>query len=262
MAIEMRQSHVLQKLRAGEVVGCFKLNLSCARAVDIPAMFGFDCLWFDMEHTASDWSVIEKQIYAAKAHGVDCMVRITRGGYSDYIRPLELDASGIMVPHVMGLKDAKDVVRITRFHPIGRRPVDGGNADGAYCNIEFKEYLKQSNERKFVVIQIEDTEPLDELEEIASLKGIDMLFFGPGDFSNSIGAPGDWDNPKIAETRKRIAKVCLKHGKFAGTVGSIANLDELIEMGYRFINVGADVLGLSQYCKDLSREFKKHSKSR
>jgi len=256
--IEMRPSRVLERLRAGEVVSCFKINLSCARAVEIPAMFGFDCIWLDMEHTANDWSIVEKQILAAKTHKVDTLVRVARGGYSDYIKPLELDASGIMVPHIMSLQDAKNVVRMTRFHPIGRRPIDGGNADGAYCNIEFKEYIRQANERRFVAIQIEDPEPLNELEEIASLKGIDIIFFGPGDFSHAIGALGEWKHPKVIETRKRIAEVCLTHGKFAGTVGSLTNLEELIEMGYRFISLGADVVGLSQYCKDLLAVFQKH----
>lgn len=162
-----------------------------------------------------------------------------------------------MVPHIMSLADAKNVVKMTRFHPLGRRPVDGGNADGAYCNIDFVEYLRQANEQRFVAIQIEDPEPLDELEAIASLDGIDIIFFGPGDFSHGIGAPGVWDHPKITETRRRVAEVCAAAGKFAGTPGNPDNLDELIKMGYRFISMGADVVGLSEYCKGIVAEFQK-----
>lgn len=247
----MRSSRVLQKLRAGEVVSCFKINFADSRAVEIVSMLGFDCIWTDMEHVANDWSAIEKQILASKVFNADIMVRVARGGYSDYVRPLELDATGIMVPHIMSLEDAKNVVRMTRFHPIGRRPVDGGNADGAYCNLEFQDYLRLANEQRFVCVQIEDPEPLAELDAIAKLDGIDMLFFGPGDFSQGIGAPGQWDHPKIAETRKRVAEVCKANGKFAGTVGSPANFAELAGMGYQFINLGADVVGLSQYCKQI-----------
>lgn len=254
---QMRPSRVLAKLRAGHVVNCFKLNLADARAMEIAAMTGFDCLWTDMEHVANDWSVIEKGIWAAKSQNVDVMVRVARGGYSDYIRPLELDATGIMVPHVMSLADAKAVVRMTRFHPIGRRPVDGGNADGAYCRIEFTDYLKQANEQRFVVVQIEDPEALEELDAIAALPGIDMLFFGPGDFSHGIGAPGVWDHPRLLDARRRVVQAALAHGKFAGTVASPANLDELIAMGYRFLNVGADVIGLAQYCNSVMADFTK-----
>ncbi|MFH1007027.1 MAG: aldolase/citrate lyase family protein [Candidatus Latescibacterota bacterium] len=259
--MKMRPSVVLKNLRAGKVATSFKSNLSDARAVEIAAMSGFDCIWTDLEHTANDWSVVEQQIWAAKAYGADILVRVARGSYSDYIRALELDAAGIMVPHVMSLEDAQNVVRMTRFHPIGRRPVDSGNADGSYCNIDFLEYIAQANDQRFVILQIEDPEPLDDLEAIAALDGIDMLFFGPADFSHGIGAPAQWDHPKLIETRKRVAEVCVAHGKFAGTPGTPANLDELIEMGYRFINMGADVLALSQYCSGLVAEFAKRDTS-
>ena len=257
MITQMRPSRTLAKLRAGEVASCFKTNLADARAVEIAAMAGFDCVWSDMEHVPNDLAVIERGIWAAKAHGTDVLVRVSRGSYSDYIRPLEMDAAGIMVPHVMSLADAQAVVRMTRFHPLGRRPVDGGNADGAYCNIDFLEYLKHANEQRFVVVQIEDPEPLAELDAIAALPGIDMLFFGPGDFSQGIGAPGQWDHPQLLDARRRVAEVALAHGKFAGTVATSGRLDELIALGYRFLSMGADVVGLSQYCKSVMSEFTK-----
>jgi 4-hydroxy-2-oxoheptanedioate aldolase len=253
--MHIRPSRVLQRLRAGGAVNCFKLNLSCARAAEIAAALGFDCIWTDMEHTATQWSDVEKQIMAAKAHDTDVMVRVPRGSYSDYIKPLELDAAGIMVPHCMSLADAQLIVRTTRFHPVGRRPVDGGNADGVYCNVPFVEYIQQANEQRFVAIQIEDPEPLDELDKIADLDGIDMIFFGPGDFSHGIGRPGEMDHPRVQEVRKRVAEVALAHGKFAGTVGNPDNIQELLDMGYRFINMGADVIGLNGYCRELVAEF-------
>jgi 4-hydroxy-2-oxoheptanedioate aldolase len=252
----MRPSRVLRKLRAGETVLSLKLNLSCVRIAEMAARFaGVDCLWTDMEHVANDWSVIEQQIMAAKAYDVDVLVRVSRGSYSDYIRPLELDAAGIMVPHIMSAEDAKSVIRSTKFHPLGLRPVDGGNADGAYCNIEFTDYLKQANEQRFNVLQIEDTEPLGELEEIIAQPGLDMIFFGPGDFSQAIGAPGQWNHPQIIETRQRIAELAHKYGKFAGTVGTLETVHDLVKTGYRFINIGADVVGLGQYYNNLRKEI-------
>ncbi len=247
----MRPSRMLKKMRAGEVAFGFKHNLNDPRAVDIAAMCGFDCLWLCMEHTAVDWSALESQIYAAKVWDVDAVVRVPRGSYSDMIRPLELDAAGIMVPHCMGLDDAREIVWRTRFHPIGRRPVDGGNADGAYCSIPLADYIAQANEQRFLAIQIEDPEPLDELEEIMALDGIDMVFFGQGDFTHSIGAPGQFDHPLVVETRRRIAELANKHGKYAWAGATTDNAQELIDMGYRILNIGADVIGLMAYCQDI-----------
>jgi 4-hydroxy-2-oxoheptanedioate aldolase len=255
--MKMRESRVLKKLRAGEVVSCFKVNFGDGQASELVALTGFDCIWIDREHQGQDWSVVSAHIWATKAHDADIMVRVPRGSYSDYVKPLELDATGILVPHCMGLEDAKNVVKMTRFHPLGLRAIDGGNADGAYTNMDFHEYLRQANQQRFVALQIEDPEPLDELDEIAALDGIDMLFFGPGDFSQAIGAPGEWNHPRLVAARKRVAEVCIRHGKFAATTGSIDRLEEFIALGYKFVSVGADVVGVSQYCTSLVSKFKK-----
>ena len=260
ITMRMRKSNVLKKLRAGEIVNCLKINSKDGRIAEIAALCGTDCIWLDMEHCPDDWSVIEEQIWAAKAYDVDTVVRISRGGYSDYIRPLELDASGIMVPHIMSFEDAKNIVRMTRFHPVGRRPVDGGNADGAYCMIDFNEYLTQANNERFVIIQIEDPEPMNEIDEIASLDGIDMLFFGPADFSHGIGAPGKWDHPELIKARIQIAEVAGKHGKFAGTACPLEACAEMIDIGYRFLSIGADVIGLSDYFNKILKSFQKFCK--
>lgn len=255
----MRPSRVLKKLRSGEIVSCINVHLD-PQVSDIAGMSGFDCLWIDREHLAQDWSILQAHVWAAKSHDMDVMVRVPRGSYSDYIKPLELDATGIIVPHIMGLEDARRVVQMTRFHPIGRRPLDGGNADGGYAMIDIADYIKQANEQRFIILQIEDPEPLDDLDAIAALDGIDMLFFGPGDFSHGIGAPGDWNHPKLLETRKRVAEVAVKHGKFAGTPCSIENLDEYITMGYKFFPIGADVITVGTYCKQLMEGFLKKVK--
>lgn len=246
---------MLKKLRGGENVSSIKINLANAQVTEIASIAGFDCVWLDGEHSAQDWSVLNSQVWSAKAWDTDTLVRVPRGSYSDLIKPLEMDATGIMVPHVMSLQDAKNLVRTTRFHPLGLRAIDGGNADGGYTNVDFNEYLEQANRERFVIFQIEDPEPLKELEAIADLEGYDMLFFGPGDFSQGIGAPGQWNHPELIAARKKVAEVARKYGKFAATTGGIDKLNEFVDLGYQFINVGADVVGLSAYFKNLVGQF-------
>ena len=245
MEFHMRKSRVLRVMRDGGVAVCAKLNLSDPRGAEIAAMCGFDCIWIDMEHVPTDWSAIENCVRAAKIYDCDTLTRVaTKGCYSDYIRPLEADSTGIMVPHLMSLEEAKKVVYYTKFHPIGRRPLDGGNSDGKFCSVNEFEYLKVANEERFTIVQIEDPEPLAELEEICKLPGLDMIFFGPADFSQGCGTPNDFTNPKINETKALIAKTARKYGKFAGTVGGAGNFAQLVDMGFQFINVVADVTTL------------------
>ena len=258
--MKMRPSRVLEKLRRGEIASCTKMNTSDTRVVDIAAMSGVDCVWLCQEHTGNTLNDIENQIRAAKVFDVDTIVRVQRGNYSNLIRPLELDASGIMVPHLMSAQEGRDIVRWTRFAPVGRRPIDGGNADGLYCQLSGEDYLRGANRERMLIVQIEDPEPLDELEEIASIEGIDMLFFGPGDFSHAIGVPFQMNHPKVVEVRRRVAKAALDHGKFAGTVASPDSIDELIDMGYRFLNIGADVLILSEGFNKVAEAFRNAKK--
>jgi 4-hydroxy-2-oxoheptanedioate aldolase len=247
MVLKVTPSRVLRKMRAGQPAFCFKINTDDPRVAEIAAMSGIDCVWLDREHCPNDLGAIEHQIRACLLHGADPMVRVPRGSYSELIWPLEMNASGIMVPHVMSAADAKQIAWQTRFHPIGRRPLDGGNADGGYCGITIAEYVRQSNEQKFIIAQIEDPEPLEELDGIASVAGIDMILFGPGDFSHAIGFAGETDHPKVLEARKRVLDACKRHNKFAGTVGSVNNAAELTKMGFDFLNIGADVVGLMTY---------------
>ena len=258
--MNMRRSKTLELLRAGKTVISTKCNTSDPRVVEIAAMMGFPCIWVDTEHTANDYFVTEKQIMAAKMYDADVLVRIPRGSYSEYIRPLELDAAGIMVPHVMSVEEAKEIVRMTRFHPIGRRPVDGGNADAKYCMVPTHEYTQQANDQRFVILQIEDPEAMEQIDEIAALEGFDMLFFGPADYSHAIGVPGQMDHPEVVAGFRRVAEAAKKHGKFAGTVGTKANAAERLAMGYQFMNIGADVVALDNYFKDVyefSTQFNK-----
>ncbi len=237
----MRKSKVLEKLRAGQVATCFKTNFSEARVVEMIGLAGFDCVWTCYEHVGNDLAAVERQIYAAKATDTDIVVRVSKGSYSDFIRPFELDATGIMVPHVMSAEEARDVAWKTKFHPVGRRPADGGNADGGFLFYPQAKYMEDSNREKFVICQIEDPEAMEELDEIASVEGIDMLFFGPGDYSHALGIPGQFSDERVRSAWKKVADKCREHNKFAGTVASPGNIEELHDWGYRFLNMSSDV---------------------
>jgi 4-hydroxy-2-oxoheptanedioate aldolase len=238
---------VLRKLRAGGLAVCAKLNCADPRVAEIAASAGFDCLWYCNEHVPNDWLMLENMVRAAKLHDVDALIRVSKGSYSDYVRPLELDATGIMVPHLMSAQEARQVVRMTRFHPVGRRPIDGGNLDGFFCKIDPVSYVEQANRERFVIVQIEDPEPMAELDEIAAVEGIDMILFGAGDFSHGIGKLGRWDDPEILAARKAVSEAARRHGKYAGALCAPEAVPQMWEEGFQFLNVCADVIGLGRY---------------
>ncbi|QYM78585.1 aldolase [Horticoccus luteus] len=244
-----RPSRILQRLRAGALATSLKINLSDPRVTEIAGLSGVDGVWLCNEHVPNDWIGLENQIRAARVHDIDTLVRVSRGSYSDYIRPLEAGATGLIVPHVANADEARQIVEWTRFHPLGKRALDGGNIDGQFCLLPLEDYLHQSNTERIVVLQIESPEALEHAEAIAAVPGFDALLFGPGDFSHRLGQPGKLDAPAVVAARKRVAAAARAHGKFAMTAGLIAPFDVLIDEGYRLFNVGADVVGLASYVR-------------
>ena len=250
---------MLDKMRSGKQVISYKLNFTCPRAAELAAMAGFDAIWICQEHVPNSFSTIEAQIMAAKAHDCDCIVRVPKGSYSDYIRPLEADASGIMIPHLMSLEEAEEIAHTVRFQPIGRRPLDGGNADGLYCRLSTKEYIEFVNQNRLIIVQIEDPEPLSKLDKICQVPGIDMIFFGPGDFSHAIGHTAEFDHPEVVRVRKLVLETAHKYGKFAGTV-SVPGLQQCLEEGFDYVNCGSDVSSLNVSCNNIMDQFRQFAK--
>src|SRR5690606_12098783 len=121
---------VLGLLRQDRTASVLKLNLADPRIVEIAALDGIDAVWLCQEHVPNDWLMLENQLRAARIYNIDTLVRVERGSYSDYLRPLEAGATGIIVPHVASADEARQIVDWVRCHPLGRRALDGGNVDG------------------------------------------------------------------------------------------------------------------------------------
>ena len=242
-------SRLLRLLREGRRPTVLKINLSDPRGIEIAALGGVDGVWLCTEHVPNDWIGLENQVRAARIHGIDALVRVARGSYSDYIRPLEMDAAGIIVPHVASADEARQVVDHVRFHPLGRRALDGGNVDGRFCMVPLTDYIEHANRERIVILQIESPEALEEVERICAVPGFDGILFGPGDFSHRIGKAGQIDAPEVVAARRRVAAACRDSGKFAMAAGLFAPLPELVAEGFNVFNVGADVVGLGQYVR-------------
>ncbi len=253
--MDLRSSRILRELRAGKAPTCFKLNLGDPRVIELCGLAGATSVWICNEHVSNDWFNLENQIRAAKLYDVDTVVRVEKGSYSDYVKPFEADATAIMVPHVKTAEEARCIVGMTRFHPLGRRALDGGNPDGRYCQVPVADYMAHSNSERLLIFQIESPEALENVEAIAAVPGYDMLLFGPGDFSHLIGKPGQLDAPEVVAARRRVGAAAQKHGKFAMAPGMMAPRAVLEAEGYRVFTLGADVLGLNDYFRAKLKTF-------
>jgi len=251
----MRRSLVLEKLRNNEPVWCAKTNLTDPNVVEIMGYLGIHCVWICMEHGPINFESVHNHVRAAKMMDMDTVIRVAKGSYSDLIRPFEMDATGIMVPHCMSGQEAAEIVRMTRFQPIGRRAWDGGNSDGPFCMRPPEEYLTFANQQRFVIAQIEDKEAVACMEDIVATDNIDVFFLGPGDLSHSYGVPGQFTHPLVQEAIDKLAALCKQYGRCWGLPCPPENAPAMIEKGARFLAAGSDVTSLAAKFREMREGY-------
>jgi 2-keto-3-deoxy-L-rhamnonate aldolase RhmA len=119
--------------------------------------------------------------------------------------------------------------------------MNGGNRDGRFGLMPIAEYAVKANAETFVGIQIETAGAVAAVREIAAIPDIDLLFVGPADISQVVGAPGDFENPKSLDTIERIARACAEAGKPWGIVPRGAEYAERMKAwGCRMFVLGFD----------------------
>ena len=252
----MRISRVKAKLRKHEPVLMTALHVLDPQIFEMVSLLGFDGIWLDMEHHPTSLETAATLIRAARVGGSDVMVRPAKGEFMRLGRMLEVGAQGIMYPRCASAAEAREVVQWSKFAPVGQRGFDGGNSDMPYCSMTMPDYTKTANEETFVVIQLEDQAAVDQAEDIAAVPGVDVLFFGPGDFTILSGIPGEFDHPKVEQAMQTVSAAAKKTGKNWGMPSwSVEMTQKLLGMGARFLAHGCDLVMVKTGMEETQRKF-------
>ncbi|MBZ2198997.1 HpcH/HpaI aldolase family protein [Occultella gossypii] len=234
-------SSLAQHLRAGELALTIKVNLSDPQVCEIAALAGADAVWLDREHCVGDWPGLYHQILAARRRDTEAIVRVPRGSYSDIVKPYELGASAVMVPQIADLNDAAAVVAQAKFAPVGERALDGGNSDGDFGRLAFGDYMERAERDTLLILQLESPAAVEQADRIAALAGVDVVFFGPGDFAQKAGIPGQFGHADVLAAQEAVADAARNNGIVAGTVlHPGTSVESLVTQGFTLINVAAD----------------------
>lgn len=252
----MRTSVVKSRLARGEPVLVVCLHFTDPSLYELTSLLGFDCIWMDLEHHGYSVETASNLMRAARVGGTDIVARPAKGEFMRMSRLLEMGATGIMYPRCESAAEAAEVVKWCKFAPHGRRGIDGANADMPYLLMPLADYIRAANEQTFVVIQIEDAETAARADEIAAVPGVDVLFFGPGDFTILGGFPGRFDHPAVAQAMRQISEAARRAGKHWGMpCFSVEHGRQLLDMGARFIAHGADIVLLKRGLEQIQQQF-------
>ena len=148
-----------------------------------------------------------------------------------------------MAAQVGNAEEAEQLIRWSKFWPQGMRGLNAGGSDGEYGGVTLSEYVERANRDTFVAVQIETLAAVENVEEIAAVKGVDLLFVGPSDLSQALGLTGQFDHPRCYETIELIASACAKNGTSWGIIARNADYaSRWIEHGCRLLVFGNDVI--------------------
>jgi 4-hydroxy-2-oxoheptanedioate aldolase len=252
----MRTSKIKAKLKRDEPVLLTTLHLIDPSLYELAGLMGFDGIWMDLEHHGYSVETAMTLMRAARVGSTDIMARPAKGEFMRMGRLLEAGAQGIMYPRCDNADEAREVVSWAKFAPLGRRGIDSANADNPYCTMPLEEYVRAANEQTFLVVQLEDPNAVANAESIAAVEGVDVLFFGYGDFSVLSGIPGQFDHPLIEKAARTIADAAKNTGKHWGTPSaSVDRTKQLMDMGARFLCHGADILMVKNGLAEIQRRF-------
>ena len=208
---------------------------------------GADFVFVDCEHSGIGIEGLKRILRYLEAAGMPHFVRRAGKAYPDIATALDAGAEGLLLPMAGSAGEVRELAGYMKYPPDGVRGVALGIAHDRYAAGPAKEALAAANARTVCIPLIETAEGVENVEAIAALPQVDLLWIGHFDLSCSLGVPGAFDHPDFASAHRRIVDAARGAGKSVGRlVGSPEEGRRLIDEGVDFICYGTDASLLLQ----------------
>lgn len=238
----MNGNRVKQMLASGRTpLGTMIMEFNTTGIGRIAAEAGADFVIYDQEHTG--WSVETIRMLVATSRSADlgAFVRVPATQYHLIARVLDVGAQGLMIPMVETEEQARLIVQSAKYPPVGRRGAGFGLAHDDYQDGDILEKMRTANEEGLLIAQIETAQGVENVDAIAAVEGIDVLWIGHFDLTNSLGIPGQFEHPDYLRSVEAVLAACARHGKAAGImVHSVESGRELLAQGFRILAYWGD----------------------
>ncbi len=231
-----------ERLQNGEAVFGPFVNLCHPAVMEVAGLAGFDFAIIDTEHgeISSDRAV--DMIRAAKLSGISPIVRVYGNQPELIAKALDIGAEGVQIPQISTKAAAEAAVKAAKFSPQGERGCNAYVRAAQYSHRNKLTYFADANKETTVIIQVEGMEGVNNIADILTVEGMDVLFIGPYDLSASLGIPGQVEHPLlIAEVEKTMA-MARKAGVAIGFfVDDVASAVKWKKRGVQYISFASDV---------------------
>ena len=249
---------IKSRMQNGESVFGTWCMLPSSFVVDVIARTGVDFVVLDMEHGTLSLETAEEMVRAAQLHNCQSIIRVGDDHENTILHALETGCEAIMVPHVSTVKVAEKIVNAALYSPKGSRGLSPYTRCHNYTHMGLEKSMLRHAEDTMVGILVEGKEGIENLSQIVQVEGIDLIYLGMYDISQSVGLPGQLEHPEVMLQLKKCLKVIKSSNKFAGTFSrDIRACKKFKEMGFDFIAYVADSYALHSYFSEAVSNFSK-----
>lgn len=242
---------IRQRMLQGESVFGTWCMLPSSFVTDVIASTGLDFVVIDMEHGAITLETAEEMVRAAQLHNCQAIIRVGDDQENTILHALETGCEAVMVPNVATVESTERIARASRYAPLGKRGLSPYTRCHGYTHDGLTESLQRHAENTLVGILVEGKEGIKNLTDIAEVPGIDLIYLGMYDISQSVGLSGQLEHPEVIAQLERCLKIIKQSGKLAGTFSrDIDACRRFREMGFEFVAYVADCYGLQKFYSD------------
>ena len=238
----MKPNRVRQLLAEGKTpIGHMIMEFGTRGIAKIVEAAGVDFVLIDGEHSGFDMGQIDDLLAWFKATPIAPFVRVPSSDYHFIARVMDAGALGVMVPNVKSAEQAKAVVDAMRYAPEGERGLGLGGSLNDFVRPNPKEYMRAANLNNMVICQIESKEALGNLDAIASTPGVDVLWVGHFDLTQSLGIVGEFQRDEFLNALKRVAEASKRYDQATGIQpSSLEQARAWMDIGCNMISYSAD----------------------
>jgi 2-keto-3-deoxy-L-rhamnonate aldolase RhmA len=239
----VRQNNVKHTIAAGgRSLGTMVFEFASTGIGRLAAGAGAEFVIYDMEHTGWSIETIRGLIATTRAADTVPLVRVPATQYHLLSRPLDVGAMGLMVPMVETAEQAQVIADSGKYPPVGKRGAAFGVAHDDYAGGDIVAKMRSANEEILLIAQIETALGVENVDAIAATPGIDVLWIGHFDLSNSLGVPGQFTHPTYTAAVDKVLAACAKHGKTPGIMsGDVDTARAQLAQGFRMIAYNGDL---------------------
>ena len=244
-----------KRVRAGERLLGAGVMLGSPMIAELIGETGYDWIWIDYEHGLGNTRELLTMLQAADIHKLPAIVRLPGNELRLFKQALDFGAAGVMVPYVNTAEEAEHAAKCMRFSPNGLRGI-AQSTRAARFGLNFASYLGEADDNVVCAVQIETPEAVENVDDIAAVEGVDVLFVGPLDLSVSMGMARDFTNLAFSKALDRVLQACKRHGKMPGILAPTAELGlDWAARGFAFLVICSDGTLMARSLADVRKAW-------